>query len=83
MKVWAIAVGNVNPFVKASRDAVKYIKTLHGLVGVLPKYPDGTLIFFRTENQAKIAKNMLEAKGVKVGYNICKGEIDEKDIRGQ
>lgn len=77
-EVWSVAVGNVNPFMKASRDAVKFISTLEGLVGVHPHYPDGTLILFETENQAKIARNKMQEKGIVCGHNICKAFIPVK-----
>ena len=77
MKAWSVAVGNINPLQKKSRDAVKYIKTLKGLVGVQPNYPHGTLIFFDTENNAKIARNLMNAKGIQTGTNICEFDIGE------
>lgn len=79
MKAWSVAVGNINPLQKASRDAVKYIKKLKGFVGFYPHYPDGTLCFFKTENDAKRAKNMMEYEGIQTGYNICELEIGGND----
>lgn len=73
---WTVAVGNINPLKKASRRAVQFIKTLDGLLGVFPVYPKGTLLLFESENAAKIAKNMLEAKGILTGDNICKCQVD-------
>lgn len=75
-QVWTVAVGNVNPFLKASREAVKIIKGLNGLVAVHPHYPDGTLLLFDSENNAKGARNLMEAKGIKCGRNICRGWIN-------
>ena len=72
IEVWSVAVGNVNPFLKASRKAIEYIAKLDGLVGVHPHYPDGTLVLFESENSAKRARNMMESKGIKCGNNICK-----------
>lgn len=77
MKAWTVAVGNVNLLMKASREAVKYIKTLDGLLGVHPSYPNGTLLLFESENAAKIARNRLNAKGIKTGVNICEVYYDE------
>lgn len=78
MKAYTVAVGNINPLMRASRKAVKYIAKLDGLIGVHPHYPDGTLILFRTENDAKIGKNRMESVGIKTGHNICECEIDDK-----
>ena len=77
MKAWSVAVGNINPLQKESREAVKYIKGLKGFVGVYPHYPHGTFMFFDTENNAKIARNMMDAKGIQTGKNICEFEIGE------
>lgn len=71
VKRYSIAVGNVNPFNRKSRQAVKEISKLKGLVGVYPHYPHGTLIFFESLNDAKRGRNVLECKGIKVGNNIC------------
>lgn len=78
MKVYTVAVGNVDPTNRRSIKAVEYIAKLKGLVGVHPHYPDGTLILFDTENNAKIARNMMNAKGIQTGRNICEVEIDAK-----
>lgn len=71
IKVYTVATGNVNPLVKASREAVKFIKKLDGFVGVHPEPPHGTLWLFKTENQAKKARNKMEAHGIQTGNNIC------------
>lgn len=75
-EAWTVAVGNINPFKKGCRKAVEFIKTLDGLLAVYPDYPRGTLLLFESENAAKIARNMLKAKGIQTGHNICKCEID-------
>lgn len=77
MKAWSVAVGNFDPLQKESREALEYIKGLKGLVGAHPKYPHGTLIFFDTENNAKTARNMMDAKGIQTGRNICELDIGE------
>ena len=76
-KAYSVAVGNINPLKKASRDAVKYISKLKGFVGFFPHYPKGTLCLFRTENDAKRAKNMMDAEGIQTGKNICEMDIEE------
>ena len=78
MKAYSVAVGNINPLQKASRDAVKFISKLKGFVGFYPHYPDGTLCFFKTENDAKRARNMMESEGIQTGHNICEMEIGGK-----
>lgn len=76
MKAYTVAVGNFNPLKKRSRKAVEFIKTLDGLIGVHPCYPRGTLILFDSENNAKIAKNLMESKGIQTGTYICECEVD-------
>ena len=76
---YTVAVGNLPlpPFVpKASREAVDYIKTLDGFVGFYPMYPNGTLCLFKSENEAKAAKNLMNAKGIRTGLNICEVFVD-------
>ena len=74
--MWTVAVGNVNPFKKASREAVKFIKGLEGLVAVHPVYPNGTLLLFDSQYNAKSAKNLMEVQGIQCGRNICRGWIN-------
>lgn len=75
--LWSVATGNVNPLLKASREAVKYIQTLEGFVAVHPTPNwEGTLWLFDSENNAKGARNLLRAKGVKCGNNICRFSWD-------
>lgn len=53
---------------------VKWISTLEGFVGFRPEYPRGTLLIFRTENDAKGARNLIrnyEGYSGDVGTNIC------------
>ena len=78
MKAYTVAVGNINPLMRASRYALKFIKKLNGFIGVHPHYPDGTLILFRTENDAREGKSRMESMGIKTGINICECEIDDK-----
>lgn len=78
---YTVAVGNlpIPPFVrKNSKKAIKFIQGLEGFVGFYPYYPHGTLCIFRTENQAKVAKNMMENKGIKTGNNICEIFVEKK-----
>lgn len=70
---YTVAIPNMPIFAnKKVREFIKWIPTLEGFVGVHPHYPDGTLILFKTENNAKAARNLIQAKGVTVGKNICK-----------
>ena len=83
MKAYTVAVGNINPLNRGSRRTVKFISKLKGLLGVHPCPPDGTLILFDTENNAKIARNEMNAVGILTGCNICEVEIDDKYAKGE
>lgn len=71
--VWSVATGYVNPLIKRSRQAVKFLSEQPGFIGVHPT-PDGraTLWFYDTENNAKGARNMARTKGIECGKNICR-----------
>lgn len=74
--VWTVATGNVDPLKKASRKAVELVKGLEGFVAVHSHYPHGTLWLFDSLNNAKGARNQMEAKGIQCGTNICRGWIN-------
>ena len=85
MKQWyAIAAGEVKPWRKASREAAKYISTLEGFQGVHPfHHPEKghvTLWFFATENDAKRARNLMQAKGIVCGRNISRWNIGDDGV---
>lgn len=94
-RCWTVAVGNApmpwhSRKVKKEAEAVfKYIKELEleGFLGVIPMYPRGTLLIFRTEDEAKRAKNRLDAMGVITGSHICevfvKKEYLKQDKEGE
>ena len=82
-KVYSVAVGNFNIFKRKSRQAMKFISKLDGLVGVHPCYPHGQLILFKTENDAKIGRNRMNEKGIQTGHNICEVYVDEKYLEGK
>lgn len=71
----------------AMRDEKKRIKavaqkmqSMDGLVGATLCLPRGTILSFKSENDAKIARNRLMAIGVACGMNIVESEMDEADL---
>ncbi len=75
IKVWTVAVGEIRPFAfgrlkKAQDEALELIKKTEGFIGVHPVPGKGTLLLYRTENDAKRAKNQLEYRGCQTGKNI-------------
>ena len=83
VKVYTVAVGNFNPFKRKSRQAMEYIASIPEVIGVHPSYPRGQLILFKTENDAKIARNKMNAKGIQTGNNIGEVFIDKKYLEGK
>lgn len=72
MYLWSVATGNIEPFLKESRDAARFIASLNGFTAVHPEYPGGTLWLFDSENHAKTARNLMESEGIECGRNICR-----------
>ena len=68
--LFAIGAGRIAPVFgkkKQMEKTLMYIKGLDGFVGVNPMDLWHTLLLFDTLNNAKLARNKLEAKGVPVG----------------
>ena len=79
---FTVAIANL-PIIptRDSRKAIQIIKKLDGFYGIHPAFPHGTLLLFKTENDAKRAKNILESEGIKTGDNICKVFIPKEYTR--
>ena len=68
IKCYAFGTGRTSIIHKASREASLFISEQDGFVGV-HIVPDGRQAWiFKTENDAKKARNNAIAKGVKCGY---------------
>lgn len=86
VKVYTVAIGNApmpwasRKVKKSAEKAINFIKELDGFIGVNPQPPRGTLCLFRTENDAKIARNRMNAEGIRTGDNICECYIDERYV---
>ena len=86
VKLWTVAVGNApGPLTLPStrwkaKKAIEIIKQQEGLVGVHPEPPYGTLLLFRTENDAKKARNVLRAATIECGKNIGEVFVKKSDI---
>lgn len=77
MKYWyAIGTGNLVPWMRRSRDAVKFMSRQEGFVAVhdsrMSGQKGGILWFFDSENAAKIARNNGRAMGIQFGVNITR-----------
>lgn len=84
---WTVTVGNLpmpwhsRKIKKAANEVLDYIKKLEGFCGVTPIIPNGTLIIFRTENDAKRAKNRLDSMGVITGSHICEVFVKKEYLK--
>lgn len=76
-KVYTVATGNVNPFMKASRKAMEFMRDQEGMLGIYHGGERGLLWLFDTKNNAKIARNKAKAEGIVCGKNICEAYVDE------
>lgn len=60
-----------------------YVKKLDGFLGIHPVPPRGTLLIFKTENDAKRARNLIsEDLKVQTGTNIMQIFIPEEYAKG-
>lgn len=78
--VWTVAIGNLPLPIfmrKKTKQMIQFIREQDGFIGFYPCYPMGTLCLFKTENDAKGARNMMRFKGITCGDNICTIYIDE------
>ena len=69
---------------KHSKKLINYVKKLDGFLGIHPVPPRGTLLIFKTENDAKRARNLLvqDLEINQVGTNICEIFIPEEYANG-
>lgn len=68
--VFAIGAGRILPklgAVKRMQEAINYIKTLSGFIGIYSVDKWHTLLIFDSLNHAKQGKNKMKAKGIVLG----------------
>ena len=82
--LYTFAVGELRPYIfsrrmrRAQDRALEFIKQQTGFVGIHP-VPEhhATLLLYRTENDAKIARNELLSRGCECGDHIGEVFVDE------
>lgn len=68
VSAWAFGIPNLPMFPnKAVRKFVEDISKCDGFVGLRPEYPRGTLLIWKTENDAKRGRNRVRGYGVQTG----------------
>lgn len=66
-----------------THELLAYVKKLDGFLGIHPVPPRGTLLMFKTENDAKRAKNLLMTDlKVQTGNNIMQVYIPAEYAKG-
>lgn len=89
VEAWTFAIGNLpkrfsSKTVKLmAKKALAWAREQPGFVGIHPEPPHGTCLIYRTENDAKRAKNNLEFKGVVCGKGISKIYIHKRYVEGR
>ena len=80
MTVYLFSIGIIDPIRnrKAANRAVKFIKTLPGLVAVHPN-PEYTLICFDTLDNAIRARARYTETGNQAGRYILEAEMEQKE----
>ncbi len=77
MTVYTVGIGNFSyPVTESQKKVADIIKEFKGLEAVCPMYPHGTLLLFKTLNDAKEARNIFHFEGVETGTNIIKCDFD-------
>lgn len=87
-EAWTVAIANLNPLArgkekKIQEEIMNRIKKLDGFIGIHPIPPRGTLLIFKTENDAKRGRNEIRTFLSPVGDNICKIYIDKRFVKGE
>lgn len=82
---YTVAIPNLPIFPdKKVKRFIKWIHKLDGFVGIRPEYPYGTLLIFKTMNDAKIARNKINnypEYDMGTGNNICECYVNKKYIK--
>lgn len=82
---YTVAIPNLPIFPdRKVKKFLDYIQKMEGFVGIRPEYPHGTLLIFKTENNAKIARNKIrnyEGYNGDIGHNICEVYIDKNYVK--
>lgn len=84
VEVYTVSIGNLtlNPLLtRKQKEILKEIQEMNGFVGIYPCYPKGTLCLFKTENDAKGARNLIRAKGIETGKNIGTCYVDKSYVK--
>ena len=79
-ELYAVIVGNLPFRRKVIRRFTNFIKRLDGAVAMTSCYPNGTLVYFDTLNDAKVGKNELKCALHPVDDRIFKFVIGKDGV---
>jgi len=85
ISLYTVAIPEINPFAvgeaKVAQDAaIDFIRNLDGFVAVHPVFGQGTLLLFRTKDQAKKARIELKNHGCPAGKNVTECFVKKTDV---
>ena len=85
VECYTVAIPNLPMFPnRAVKRFIRYIEKLDGYLGMYPCYPRGTLVIFRSENEAKGGRNLIRAYPeyeCGVGNNIGTVYVNKKYVK--
>lgn len=82
VKCYTVAIPNFPLILKKEhKKLIENISKYEGFVGVHPCYPRGTILIFKTKNDAKRARNRLKGIINIVGNNVGEVYIDERYVK--
>lgn len=69
-EMYSVAAGGIRVFSRRGREAINYVASLEGFLGLHVYDKWHTLWMFDTVNHAKSARNLMVGKGIRCGKNI-------------
>lgn len=85
IKCYAITIPNLPDPILMQEEAQKvanFLSTLRGLLGLFPHYPEGTVLFFDSMDNARMARARFTEQGNPCGDYIVNAELtdDKKTV---
>lgn len=82
VEVWAVGIG-ILPVIRTRkvRTLLRFISSLDGFLGISPVPHRGTLLVFKSKNDATCAKKTLEKNGVHTGNELATVYIKEEYLK--
>ena len=78
--MWSVAVGNLPLNERELRKIAYVLGRLDGFLFAYPQPPDGTLLFFDSEDNATLGRIDLVSRQAETGRNICRWVVAENGV---